>query len=129
MNVALGGTLHRHVHELDGYLDHREQDGADFETQYAPAHSVALADGGLFQSWLGESQLQVNSLHWQGVKALAKHLSVEAVAPDGLIEGFSLLGHSFLSVCSGILSGGQQRPYSLKSCLTIFLRQLPIVPD
>ena len=36
----------------------------------------------------GTERLQVNSLHWQGVQELGKGLSVEARAPDGLIEAF-----------------------------------------
>ena len=65
MNVALGGDLHHKIHKLAGYLDHRESEASDFAEQYAPAHSVSLSESGLFQQWLGgESQLQVNSLHW-----------------------------------------------------------------
>jgi putative glutamine amidotransferase len=32
--------------------------------------------------------LQVNSLHWQGIQKLGQGLTVEARAPDGLIEAF-----------------------------------------
>ena len=38
----------------------------------------------------GSERLQVNSLHWQGVQKLGAGLEVEARAPDGLIEGFSV---------------------------------------
>jgi putative glutamine amidotransferase len=30
----------------------------------------------------------VNSLHWQGIEKLGKDLTVEARAPDGVIEAF-----------------------------------------
>jgi putative glutamine amidotransferase len=33
-------------------------------------------------------RLQVNSLHWQGVRELGDDLRVEARAPDGVIEAF-----------------------------------------
>ncbi len=36
LNVALGGTLHQHVHELAGRLDHREPPDVPREQEYAP---------------------------------------------------------------------------------------------
>ena len=36
----------------------------------------------------GLDRLQVNSLHWQGIETLGKNLTVEARAPDGVIEAF-----------------------------------------
>lgn len=87
MNVALGGTLHQHVHDVAGYADHREPEG-DIETEYAPAHEVALTEGGVLHGLLGEARARVNSLHHQGVDRLAPGLAVEARAPDGLVEAF-----------------------------------------
>jgi putative glutamine amidotransferase len=40
-------------------------------------------------SILGQTSHQVNSLHGQGIKTLGQGLSVEAYAPDGLIEAIS----------------------------------------
>ena len=37
-------------------------------------------------------EIQVNSIHGQGVQRLAPGLRVEALAPDGLIEAFSVEG-------------------------------------
>ena len=45
MNVALGGTLHQHVQEVPGRIDHREDTNAPLETQYGPAHTVARRAG------------------------------------------------------------------------------------
>ena len=45
LNVALGGSLHQHVHEVDGYNDHREDPGEPLEVQYGPAHRVVLIAG------------------------------------------------------------------------------------
>ena len=88
MNVAYGGTLHQRLHEIDGLLDHREDEETPLEIQYGPAHEVLLEPGGSLQKIAGQDRLQVNSLHWQGVQTLAKDLEVEARAPDGLIEAF-----------------------------------------
>lgn len=89
LNVALGGTLHQRVHEVPGRLNHRwrkeSPDGA-----YGPAHLVALTPGGLLAGLAGNLEMMVNSLHSQGIDRPAPGLRVEAVAPDGQIEGISL---------------------------------------
>ena len=43
----------------------------------------------MLASAYGASSLDVNSVHYQGVGRLAEGLSVEARAPDGLVEAFS----------------------------------------
>jgi putative glutamine amidotransferase len=88
MNVAMGGTLHQRVHEVPGYIDHRELGGEPLDVQYAPAHEVQLEPGGLLMRLAGGDRIEVNSLHWQGVDRLAPDLAVEARAPDGLVEAF-----------------------------------------
>jgi putative glutamine amidotransferase len=88
MNVAYGGTLHQRLHEIDGLLDHREDEETPLEVQYGPAHEVLLEPGGSLHQIAGQDRLQVNSLHWQGVDRLGKDLEVEARAPDGLVEAF-----------------------------------------
>jgi putative glutamine amidotransferase len=86
VNVALGGTLHQKVHEVAGYLDHREDRSQPLEQQYAPAHEVTLVEGGLLRSIAGSARVRVNSVHGQGICRLAHGLIAEAHADDGLIE-------------------------------------------
>lgn len=88
LNVVLGGTLHQHVHEVEGYHNHRENPGDPLEVQYGPSHEVHLVEGGLLRDLAGTDTVTVNSVHSQGVARLADGVSVEAVADDGLIEGF-----------------------------------------
>jgi putative glutamine amidotransferase len=88
MNVAYGGTLHQRLHEVPGYLDHRDDESQPLDAQYAPAHEVLLEPGGQLQKIAGHERLHVNSLHWQGVQKLGPQLAVEARAPDGVIEAF-----------------------------------------
>ena len=90
INVALGGTLHQHVHEQPGMLDHREDPDADLEIRYGPAHPLDLEPGGRLARLAGATRVEVNSLHAQGVDRLAPGLVVEARAPDGLVEAFRL---------------------------------------
>jgi putative glutamine amidotransferase len=90
LNVALGGSLHQHLHELAGRLDHREPANAGRDAEYALAHDIAIAPGGMLARLSGLTQARVNSLHHQGVDRLAPGLKVEATAPDGQIEAVSL---------------------------------------
>jgi putative glutamine amidotransferase len=88
LNVALGGSLHQKVHEVRGYHNHLENKDDPLDKQYGPSHPVGLADGGLLRELAGSDTVMVNSLHAQGVARLAKGVTVEAVADDGLIEAF-----------------------------------------
>ena len=87
-NVALGGSLHQAVQEQPGLNDHRPR-GSSVEEQYGPAHPVKVEGGGVLDQVLGIGEIEVNSVHGQGVKRLAEGLRVEALAPDGLVEAFS----------------------------------------
>ena len=89
-NVALGGTLHQAVQDVAGYADHRSTSGQPAAVQYGLAHRVDVVAGGVLECIVGIDSFEVNSVHGQGVKALAPGLRVEAVAPDGLIEAYSL---------------------------------------
>ncbi|TWC32806.1 gamma-glutamyl-gamma-aminobutyrate hydrolase [Pseudomonas sp. SJZ079] len=92
MNVAFGGSLHQRVHELDGFMDHREPENQPLEVQYAPRHPLQVQPGGILAGIGLPSEITVNSIHGQGVERLAPGLRVEALAPDGLIESFSVEG-------------------------------------
>jgi putative glutamine amidotransferase len=105
LNVALGGSLHQHVHEIAGRLDHREpQDAASRNIEYAPAHAIAITPSGVLARLSGLSKAMVNSLHHQGIDRLADGLVVEALAPDGQIEAVSMPG------AKGFLLGAQWHP-------------------
>ena len=92
MNVALGGSLHQAVHAVPGMTDHRDDARAPAALQYAPAHRIDIVPGGVLERVLGSVSVEVNSLHGQGVDRLADGLRVEARAPDGLVEAFSVEG-------------------------------------
>ena len=92
LNVALGGSLHQHVQEIPGYRDHREDPDEPLDAQYGPSHEVHLVEGGTLYGLAGTDSVMVNSLHAQGVARLADGVTVEAVADDGLIEGFVVDG-------------------------------------
>ena len=92
INVAFGGSLHQRVQEVAGMMDHREPADQPVEVQYAPRHAVRVQAGGVLAGLGLPDEIQVNSIHGQGVQRLAPGLRVEALAPDGLIEAFSVEG-------------------------------------
>lgn len=89
-NVALGGSLHQAVQEVDGLHDHRARSEDPVEVQYGFSHPVQVQAGGLLARVLARDEVMVNSVHGQGVRRLAEGLRVEALAPDGLVEAFSV---------------------------------------
>jgi putative glutamine amidotransferase len=91
MNVAWGGTLNSAVHERHGAIDHREGDHSrPIQEWYQDSHWIEIAPGGVLSELYPFRRAVVNSLHHQGLEKLGKGLKVEATAPDGLIEAFSV---------------------------------------
>lgn len=99
-NVALGGTLFQAIHELPGKSGHRSAPAASSaEAEYAPAHEVRIVPGGVLEGILGAGPLRVNSVHDQGADRLAPGARAEALAPDGLVEAFSIPSASAFNLC------------------------------
>jgi putative glutamine amidotransferase len=87
INVAFGGALSRDV--AAGGLAHHAADDASLDALFAHGHEVSLAPGGVLARASGCAALQVNSVHYQGISRLGRDLTVEALAPDGLVEAVS----------------------------------------
>ena len=109
LNVAFGGTLHQHLHEVQGFTDHRAGDRKEsVEEQYGPIHDVRVVPGGMLTELLPDippgGAFRVNSLHGQGIDRLAPPLRIEAEAPDGAIEAVSM------DAAPGFLLGVQWHP-------------------
>lgn len=92
LNVAYGGTLHQHLEEVPGRFDHRRDPSLPFDRQYDPRHPVTLTPGGRLAELWPEAQVQVNSLHGQGVDRVADGLAIEATASDGTVEALRVEG-------------------------------------
>ncbi len=83
MNVALGGTLIQHIPDaIPNALAHEQTNPRN-----EAGHSVALKQGTMLYKIAGRVKMQVNSAHHQAVDAAAPGLKVNALAPDGVIEG------------------------------------------
>ena len=87
INVALGGTLRRDLGTTP--LPHHAAEGASLTAMFAHRHPVALTPGGVLAGAFGAAEIEVNSVHYQGIARLAPGLAVEAIAPDGQVEAAS----------------------------------------
>ena len=59
-------------------------------------HDVRVTPHSRLADLLGTLELPVNSMHHQGIKALAPGLQPSVMAPDGLIEGVESPNDQFL---------------------------------
>ncbi len=92
MNVALGGTLYTHLYaQLPGALDHAYPGNL----RRVIVHEVKVEANSRAAQIFGETLLNVNSLHHQGIKDLAPSLRATGCAPDGLTETVELRDHPF----------------------------------
>ncbi len=89
LNVAFGGSLRRDVGAHPELIPHHGPSEHGFDQYFDHTHPVQLAEGGLLARAYGRRELNVISVHYQGVARLAPGLKVEATAPDGMIEAVS----------------------------------------
>jgi putative glutamine amidotransferase len=90
LNVALGGSLHQHIPDLGGELNHR-QEGLSNE----PSHRVTLARDSRLTKVIGRRYVEVNSYHHQALHALGGGVSVAGRSPDGIVEAIEAPGRRF----------------------------------
>ena len=92
MNVALGGTLYTHIYDqVKGALDHAYPG----DLRGVLVHTVNVKEGSRAAEIFGETLLNVNSLHHQGLKDIAPPLRVVGHAPDGIIEVVEVPDHPY----------------------------------
>ena len=89
LNVAFGGTLRRDMAEHPELIAHHAPSHKTFAEYFEHIHPVNLVKGGVLESAYKADELNVVSVHYQGVDQLGKGLSVEATAPDGVVEAIS----------------------------------------
>lgn len=95
LNVALGGTLIQHIPDvIPQALEHMQP-----HCRHEPSHEVTIKEGTLLSRIVGQEALMVNSVHHQAVKDPAPGVIVNALAPDGVIEGIEAPAHKF---CLGV---------------------------
>ena len=95
LNVVLGGSLIQHIpDEVADALAHEQPN-----PRHEAGHAVALSGDGLLQSICRSAEMAVNSAHHQAVKEVGPGVVVNAVAPDGVIEGIEAPAYRF---CLGV---------------------------
>lgn len=92
LNVALGGSLHSEVQEIEGRMDHRAPKSDSRDERFAIRQDVHIEPGGQLAEILGAGTIKVNSLHRQAIDRLGEGLIVEATAPDGTVEAVRVAG-------------------------------------
>jgi putative glutamine amidotransferase len=95
LHVALGGTLIQHIpDEIQGAIAHEQPNPRD-----EPGHSVRIVPGTRLHDIVGVDELAVNSAHHQAAKDAPEGVAINAVAPDGVIEGIEAAAFRF---CLGV---------------------------
>jgi putative glutamine amidotransferase len=91
LNVAMGGTLHQRVQEMDGKRDHRMDRTIPIDERFEDKHPIDIQPGGLLEELFdGARRVMVNSLHAQAVDRPGDGVFVEALSDDGVIEAISV---------------------------------------
>jgi putative glutamine amidotransferase len=91
LNVHLGGTLHQHLADLPGRVEH--------DVGYPspdPIHGVKVVEDSSLAEILGSTRVQTNSHHHQGLDHVPAPLMECAWAEDGVLEGVVSTEHSFV---------------------------------
>ena len=95
LHVILGGSLIQHIPAtIPNALQHEQTNPRD-----EPGHFVKVRQGTLLHEIVGELEFPVNSAHHQAAKDEPEGVTVNAVAPDGVIEGIESKAHRF---CLGV---------------------------
>ncbi|TVR97813.1 MAG: gamma-glutamyl-gamma-aminobutyrate hydrolase family protein [Rhodospirillales bacterium] len=112
LHVVLGGTLIQHIpDEVPNALAHEQPNPRD-----EAGHTVLVREGTRLRAIVGRPELPVNSAHHQAARDVPSGVVVNAIAPDGVIEGIEVPGRRF---CLGLqwhpefaISEGDERVFA-----------------
>ncbi len=94
LNVVLGGTLIQDIPtQFESKLSHYNINKG------VPAHDVEVKKNTKLHGIVKKDRIGVNTAHHQAVKKLGEGLVANAVADDGLVEGFE---HPKMKYCIGV---------------------------
>ena len=95
LNVVLGGTLIQHIpNQVTDPLLHEQPNPPN-----EPSHMVAITRGTLLHEIVGVTEMHINSAHHQAVANVSSSTTINALAPDGVIEGIEAPQQKF---CLGV---------------------------
>jgi putative glutamine amidotransferase len=95
INIYFGGTLHQDIQTHDPKAMNHLKPKPVTEA----SHSIAVKEGTLLHRITGKTTYEVNSSHHQAVNRVGQGLVVNAIAPDGVIEGVE---HPDYKFCLGL---------------------------
>ncbi|MHB8483173.1 MAG: gamma-glutamyl-gamma-aminobutyrate hydrolase family protein [Nitrospiria bacterium] len=91
INVALKGSLIQDIpSQIHTSLVHRQKEPPGKRT-----HWVKIPKDSRLSEILGNTEIRVNSSHHQAIKMPGKRLKINALAPDGVVEGVEYENHPF----------------------------------
>ena len=93
ISVAMGGTLYEDI--LDQHPGALKHDYFPGYPRDQLAHAVKIMPGSRLAEIIGQTEVEVNSLHHQGVRQVPGDLRLTALAPDGIPEAVELPRHPF----------------------------------
>lgn len=96
LNVLFGGSLYQDLN-----IQYQSNNGKHIEHhQNKPydntSHKVTLNSDGYLHKLLKKDELQVNSVHHQGIKDVGIGLSVNAISEDGIVESIKAVDYNFM---------------------------------
>jgi putative glutamine amidotransferase len=94
INVALGGSLYQDLRQQG--VTSVEHSGADGRERSKLVHRVRLDPDSRLAQLIDETEVEVNSLHHQAVKAAAPPLRIVGRSEDGVVEALESGDHGFL---------------------------------
>jgi putative glutamine amidotransferase len=95
LNVIHGGTLIQDIpDEAPSSIEHKQ---SQCRTKYQ--HEVKILKNTLLSQLIEDEIFQINSIHHQAVKKLSDSFQINAMAPDGLVEGIEAPNYRF---CIGV---------------------------
>lgn len=91
MGGVLGCKMTRNLHKFTG-TDIKHRDGASADKI---AHKVKISEGTLLKSITIMEEFDINSHHQEAIVEVSDTVKINAIAPDGVIEGIEVPGKKF----------------------------------
>lgn len=92
MNVSDGGSLYQ---DIPLQLNIPQHIHSNTTTKDTGVHQIIIKKDGVLYGIFHKTQLKVNSMHHQAIKALGKHYVIEANSSDGVIEAIRRKNYPF----------------------------------
>lgn len=89
---VLGAKVYKNVHTaITTTIDHMNAKPTEQE-----AHAVSIKTNTLLADIIGDGDIQVNTAHTEALSRVPNEITVNATAPDGVIEGIELADRKFV---------------------------------